>query len=391
MAEGRGTMTERSPGVWRLRAYAGRDTNGRPVQVSRTFRGSRRAAQQELARLVTETADRAAPVKSTMTVGELLDKWLEFVTPLREPGTIRAYTSHVNRAKGRLGDIKLTRLTAQHLDRAYSAWLGEGLSPTTVHHVHATVSAALRQAVRWQVIAAAVTERASPPPSRPKPVTPTDPSAVRALIARADADGLPVLAAAVALAAATGCRRGELCGLRWSDWDRSGVLHVRHALKNGLDGHTVELRDTKTHQARKVALDPFATAVLGRRRAQAETWAEAAGVELPDDGFILTLDPSGATPTRPDHITQRFHRLTKEVGVNLRFHDLRHFTATQLLGANVDPRTVAGRLGHADASITMRVYAAFLQERDQEAARIIGSLLAPAGEDSDPPTLGAKP
>jgi integrase len=372
---GRGTMVERSPGVWRLRAYLGRDARQRPIQVSRTFRGGRRAAQEELARFVTEVADKGAPVTSGITVGELLDKWIDFVTPQREPGTIRGYTSHARRAKASLGHLKLTKLSAQHLDRAYAAWLAQGLSPTTVHHVHAVLSAALRQAVRWEVIPRAVTERAEPPTARPKPVKATDPRVVRDLIATAEGDEQPVLAVAVSLAAATGCRRGELCGLRWGDLDPAGVLHVRHALKHGLDGRAVELRDTKTHQERKIALDDFALTVLRAHRSQAEQWAADAGVTIQREGFILTFDPTGIGPLKPDALTRQFESLTKKVGVQLRFHDLRHFTATQLLGANVDPRTVAGRLGHSDPSITMRVYGGFLEERDREAAQIMGRLL----------------
>ena len=306
---------------------------------------------------------------------ESLDRWIEFVTPLREPGTVRGYKSHIVRAKATLGHLKLTRLTAQHLDRAYSMWLAEGLSPTTVHHIHAVISAALRQAVRWQVIPRAVTENAEPPPARPKPVKAVDPGVIRTLIAAAETLGKPVLAATIALAATTGCRRGELCGLRWPDLDPAGVLHVRHSLKHGLDGRAVELRDTKTHQERKIALDEFALAVLRTHRSRAQDWADQAGVVLRPDGYILTFDPTGTCPMKPDTVTRQFDSLTKKAGVRLRFHDLRHFTATQLLGANVDPRTVAGRLGHADPSITMRVYAGFLQERDREAAQIMGRLL----------------
>jgi hypothetical protein len=62
MATGRGTMVERSPGVWRLRVYLGRDAKQRPIQTSRTFRRGRRAPQEELARFVTELADKGAPV-----------------------------------------------------------------------------------------------------------------------------------------------------------------------------------------------------------------------------------------------------------------------------------------------------------------------------------------
>lgn len=375
MSEGRGTMSERSPGVWRLRVYTGRDGRGRPIQISKTFRGGKREAQKELARMVTEIADNGAPVRPGMTVAELLDSWIEFVTPLREPGTIRAHQSNAARLKTAIGQMKVSKLTAQHLDRAYMAWLKEGLSPTTVHHIHSTLGAALHQAVRWQVLPYAVTERATPPPARPKPVQPTDPSVVRALIKAAEADQRPVLATAIALAAATGCRRGELCGLRWTDWDPAGILHVRYSLKHGLDGRAVVLRDTKTHQARKIALDPFASAVLKKHHSLALEWAKACDAELPVDGFILTTDPGGLTPMKPDMLTRQFHRLTQRAKVQLRFHDLRHFTATQLLGANVDPRTVAGRLGHADPYITMRVYAGFLEEKDKEAARIIGSLI----------------
>jgi integrase len=178
-----------------------------------------------------------------------------------------------------------------------------------------------------------VTESAEPPPARPKPVRAIDPGVVRALIARAEDAEQPVLAAAISLAAATGCRRGELCGLRWPDVDPAGVLHVRHSLKHGLDGRTVVLRDTKTHQERKIALDEFALAVLGAHRLRAESWAEQAGVAVCPDGFIQSFDPTGARPMKPNTLTRQFESLTKKVGVRLRFHDLRHFTATQLLGA----------------------------------------------------------
>ena len=87
-------MTERSPGVWWLPAYAGRSSKGKPLQVSRAVHGGKRLAQAELAKLVAEVAERAGqakPLSRGMTVTELLDRWLEYLTPLREPGTIRGY------------------------------------------------------------------------------------------------------------------------------------------------------------------------------------------------------------------------------------------------------------------------------------------------------------
>jgi integrase len=61
----------------------------------------------------------------------------------------------------------------------------------------------------------------------------------------------------------------------------------------------------------------------------------------------------------------------------VRLQDLRHFTATQLVGAGVDVRTVAGRLGHTDPSLTLRVYSHVIEERDRAAASILGNVLRP--------------
>jgi integrase len=82
-------------------------------------------------------------------------------------------------------------------------------------------------------------------------------------------------------------------------------------------------------------------------------------------------------------VTSFFIRVRNEVGAKtVKLHDLRHFTATQLIGAGVDIRTVAGRLGHADPSVTLRVYSHALEERDRAAATIMGNILGSSNRDS---------
>lgn len=103
----KGTITDRSPGVWWLRTYVGRSATSSPVQISRTVHGGKRLAQAELANLVAEATERAgpqgAPVPRGFTVSELLDRWLEYLTPLREPGTIRGYQQHAKAIKAAVG------------------------------------------------------------------------------------------------------------------------------------------------------------------------------------------------------------------------------------------------------------------------------------------------
>ena len=214
-----------------------------------------------------------------------------------------------------------------------------------------------------------------PPPIRKHEIHPPSPNAVAALVRAAEQDG-PEFPVFLRVAAATGARRGELWALRWTDLDLvSGGLLVSRNLVDPTGGGWIE-KDTKTHQARRLSLDKTTVAILTRHRAWAAERALLCGVSLAADGFVFSDQPSGSEPWLPNTVTHRFMDLCRRTGVTgIRLHDLRHMHATQLLGANVDVRTVAGRLGHADAATTLGVYAHFLQARDREAADVIDSLL----------------
>jgi integrase len=266
---------------------------------------------------------------SNLSVGQLLERWLDHITPSREPGTIRGYATHIRAIDEQIGAVKLAELTALQLDKAYAAWLRMGLSPNTVHHRHAILRTALRQAVKWGLVPRAATDNASPPPLRSKPIAAVPADDVVQLYEAAGEDQ-PTLALAIYLAAATGLRRGELCALQWSDIDESGVLHVHAAAKHGLEGRQVEIRGTKTHQDRRVALGETALAVMVVYRADLVQAAGRVGLEVPVDAFILSLDPLGTVPMKPDSLGQAFRRIARRLGMEIRFHDLRHFTATQL-------------------------------------------------------------
>lgn len=374
----RGTKDERSPGVWRLRVFIGRDpVTGNPKQVTRTFRGTKKQAETALALFVTEVSNGTVPVTASASLGEFLDRWLEHIRPNRSPATIKGYRHKIDRIKTQLGGVRLDRLTAQQLDRTYRVWLDEGLHPSSVHHLHRVLSAALRQAVKWGLLPSAPTARATPPPRRHAAKEIPSPDVVQRLISKAEERGQPVLAAIIAVAATTGLRRGELAGLRWSDIDLdAGRLYVRQSLKNDVDGGWV-VGPTKTHQVRRIALDEFTLSVLRAHRTNVERWSSDAGVDVVDDGFVFTLDPSGHDPIKPDGLSHSFATLCTAADVrDVSLHTLRHFSASMLIASGRDVRTIAGRLGHSDATTTLRVYAHMVEGRDQDAADYLGSLLS---------------
>jgi len=134
-------------------------------------------------------------------------------------------------------------------------------------------------------------------------------------------------------------------------------------------------KDTKTHQVRRVGLDEVALRVLGLHRERIQVRAKDAGVGVRPDGFIFSRSAAGAEPVRPDFVTKFTQRVANKMGIKLTPKALRHFSATELVAAGVDVRTVAGRMGHADPSMTLRVYSHRRAQRDREAADILGKTL----------------
>ena len=253
--------------------------------------------------------------------------------------------------------------------------------------------------MKWGWLIVAPTERATPPKvDRKEMIVPT-PERLTALIRSAEVKD-SVLATAVALAALTGARRGELVALRWSDVDiDAGVVNIAHSLTVAEGQHHVG--PTKTHASRKLALDPVAVAVLRTRWTYMQDLADRAESPLVADPYVLSYNANGAVPANPDTFTHRFgalyahmekpalERLQKRHSEatrsdlapadrwSYRFHDLRHFSVTTLIAAGVDVRTVAERHGHARATMTLDLYAHALPERDRAAAAVLGSVLAP--------------
>jgi len=372
---GGGSMTERSPGVWRLRVFVGDDPlTGNPHQVHRTFKGGQREASKALAALVTEVQAGHFDLSSA-TVGQLLDRWLEHLESIgRRPSTVYGYRGKIDHAiRPALGAIGLSKLTADILDRTYASWTASGLASATVRQYHAILSGSLHQAVKWGWIERNPTDRAtSPSPQGPK-MTPPTPDEVNRLVAAAE-DSDPILATAIAIAALTGCRRGELVALRWSDIDlEGGYLTIERSITT-VDGVTYE-GPTKTHQVRHLALDDLCLMVLRQRRAFQEKFSEDTDSPLVEDPFVLSYMAHAGTPVNSDTISHRFSALAAKLGIRCRFHDLRHFSITTLIAAGVDVRTVSTRHGHATATMTLNRYAHALPATDREAAAVLGRVL----------------
>ena len=281
-----------------------------------------------------------------------------------------------NHIEPALGSIKLRKLDVATLDSFYRALTKKGLAPASVRQAHAVIRSALKQGVKWDWVPINVAEKASPPRLRKATTRPPTPEEVGQLVARAAAGRYPEFAVMLHLAVITGARRGELCGLRWTDVnDQRAELLIQRSIFQTLEHEIVE-KETKTHQARRIALDGGTMAELAQHRALMEARASFCGVVLDPKGYLFSDHERGVEPWRPDRVTLAFTRLCTELEIEgIRFHDLRHFAATSLLSAGIDVRTVSGRLGHANAATTLGTYAHFVGAADRRAAEVLASVV----------------
>ena len=138
------------------------------------------------------------------------------------------------------------------------------------------------------------------------------------------------------------------------------------------DRGQLQHKDTKTHQQRRVVLDPETAAVLREHRIRAEHQAAAIEAQLDPACYVFSGDPGSRTPLNSEGVTQRYKRMAASIGVDTTLKNLRHYSATELVSAGVDVRTVAHRLGHGGGgATTLRVYTACTAEADQRAARTV--------------------
>ena len=274
-----------------------------------------------------------------------------------------ADSSHVY--DGRCGPLRDHRTSRPHAcDERCKLHACTPLKPSSRLKVLSIISAALALAKRYKWVDSNVAEDATMPSvGRPQPNPPTPEQAARLLnlvCAEDEEFGLYLWTSFTA-----GGRRGEMVGLRENRFNFD-LLHVWFA-KNYLvrGGKRIE-KAPKDGEGRIVSLDPLTCELnrdyFARRRA---AMAEI-GVEVPGDAFAYSPDPAGLEPWNPDTMTHRYRRYADIAGIRSSLKETRHYSATQLLAAGVDLNTVAGRLGHAEGSTTLKFYAQFTHPADQE-------------------------
>jgi integrase len=326
-------------------------------------------AQREVTRLLRAQDTGIATDPGKLTLGRyLFDQWLPHAATRVKGKTLHRYGQllrvHVVHS---LGNVKLAKLRPAHIQAAIDKM---ETAPRTRLHCYRVLSAALRQAVRWQIISSNPATAASPPrPGRAQLRIPSSEDVRRVLAAD---DGW--FGVALTLLASTGMRRGEVLALQWSSVDLdAGLARIVQSVE--AVGQQLRFGLPKTDRARRtVALPPGMVSMLKRWHKDQLERRILLGAEW--NGTDLVVERGDGFPIHPDLVSRKFQRLAVQLGLaGVRLHDLRHWYATECLKAGVHPKVVSEALGHSSVAFTMDVYSHLLPTMQETASAAIEAAL----------------
>lgn len=273
-----------------------------------------------------------------------------------------------------LGSLKLQKLTPRHLERLYDLKRCEDYAPRSIARLHTIQHQALEDAVHLQHVSHNVCSLVQPPrvPQGHPHVKALSLPQAHQLLAAARGD---VLEALYVLALTTGMRQGELLALTWPDIDFShGKLQVRRTLHH-VKGRGAVGTELKTVSSRRcIELTPLALDALRPHHRQQEQRKQANPTCNPEQWVFCSLQGTALHPT--NLIRRSFRPLLEKAQLPvMRFHDLRHSTATLLLSIGIHPKIVQELLGHSQILVTLEIYSHVLPPLQQEAIQQFNAVL----------------
>ena len=362
-----GQIIKRGERNFIVRIYLGRDATGKRDYLNQTVRGNKKDAQAVLNKLLRDKDMGALVEPARISLDEYLDHWLETsVKPRVREGTHQEYTATLRRnVRPTLGAKKLGSIKPVDIQGLYTEMQKRGLKDS-VRYTHTVLKDALKQAVKWQMLAQNPADFVDlPKMSRSKVQALTQEESQRFLeVAKPTKWGC-----FFSLLLSTGLRPSEALGLYWTDLDMArGTLTVRRGLRR-LKGKWV-LEDPKTPSARRTL--PIPVSLVSLLSAHMETQRE-----LGFNGPLIFTSPTGAPKHEDGIVKDYFKPLLMKAGLpkTVRLYDLRHTHATLLLLAGVHPKVVSERLGHSNITITLNTYSHVLPNMQQAATDKLEAML----------------
>lgn len=370
-----GSIQKKGKNKYLLVVSAGFDINGKRIRYTKTITANSDAeAEKQLAIFYAEVMKGNIKNDQQLTLGEYCKYWIETKEKKLAQSTIAGYKKLLKRINEALGHIRLSKLKPRHLAEFYDLLREEKLTENTISHYHRFLHAVLETAYKVDKLipenpAKAVID--PPTPGRPKPNFYDDEQTLKLLEALNSAPLKYKIF--ILLALETGARRGELLGLEWKDIDfEKRIIYIRRA-SNYTKERGIYTSNTKTETSvRKISVSAEIISLLKEYKKWQNEQRLKKGDKWTDTDRLFTQE--NGLPMHPDTSDKWFKKFLRQNNLPpITIHGLRHTNASIMIANNVDIITVAGRLGHADKSTSIRIYGHMLNKKERQAAEIIAN------------------
>ena len=392
-----GSIEKRGKNSYRLTVSEGFDLNGKPMIHRKTVHGTKKDAEVELAKFVTEVQNGLVIDGKSLKFSEFTEIWKrDYGSKELAPSTYKRYCRMLEtRLLPYFGHFYINKIKPTDIMKFYDllekdtqlvrkqgnngAKTKKPLSGKTILEHHRLLRAMLHKAVYWQLIVANPAERVQPPKARKPKRRSYDDEQTKILL-----ESLELLSSedtkykvAIILTVFTGVRLGELMGLEWTDVDfKNGIISINRSSQY-LSDMGVFTKVPKTESSiREIAIPEFIISLLEEYKLWYEEQKSIYG-ELWMNSDRLFVQADGK-PMHPSTISKWFVKYVGQIGLPvINFHGLRHTNASLLVAQNIDIAVISARLGHAQISTTLDFYVHPLLSHNRKAGYALENLLLP--------------
>ncbi len=392
-----GSIEKRGKNSYRLTVSEGFDLTGRPMIHRKTIHGTKREAEVELAKFVTEVQNGLVIDGKSLKFSEFVEVWKrDYGSKELAPTTYKRYCRMLEtRILPYFGHFYINKIRPTDIMKFYDllekdtqlvrkkgnngSKTKKPLSGKTILEHHRLLRAMLHRAVYWQLIVSNPAERVQPPRAKKPKRRSYDDEQTKILLE--NLEKLTVedtkYKVAIILTIFTGVRLGELMGLEWQDVDfRNGIISINRSSQY-LSDMGVFTKVPKTESSiREIAIPEFIISLLEEYKLWYEDQKLIYG-ELWTDSDRLFVQADGK-PMHPSTISKWFVKYVGQIGLPvINFHGLRHTNASLLVAQNIDIAVISARLGHAQISTTLDFYVHPLLSHNRKAGYALENLLLP--------------
>ena len=392
-----GSIEKRGKNSYRLTVSEGFDLNGRPMIHRKTVHGTKKDAEVELAKFVTEVQNGLVIDGKSLKFSEFTEIWKrDYGSKELAPSTYKRYCRMLEtRLLLYFGHFYINKIKPTDIMKFYDllekdtqlvrkkgnngSKTKKPLSGKTILEHHRLLRAMLHRAVYWQLIVSNPAERVQPSRAKKPKRRSYDDEQTKILLE--NLEKLTVedtkYKVAIILTTFTGVRLGELMGLEWQDVDfRNGIISINRSSQY-LSDMGVFTKVPKTESSiREIAIPEFIISLLEEYKLWYEE-QKSLYSELWTNSDRLFVQADGK-PMHPSSISKWFVKYVGTIGLPvINFHGLRHTNESLLVAQNVDIAVVSARLGHAQISTTLDFYVHPLLSHNRKAGYALENLLLP--------------